>query len=384
MEPHVARLPAYAEYPSWLDYARALQAPGDQPPSERLLPLVRNERGEVSTLPLFIVIGAQKCGTTFLRSALSQHPMLNAARGYRGRCGGEVHFFDYRAGPAASLAADPKDGTAIATELLTAYSTKHFQQPVSSCVPSRYLPGVSQPCTFYSSFDSPQGCDSGPTSSDVEYFFDTTPRYMVLNDGIIDLMHSTLPQVRLVAVVREPVERFRSELAMEACAKRATIDLSFFHKHGFHIPSRMNDFINQSLREGTTEGHSGTLALFRGLYVSHLQRFLRVYPREQLHVIRAERLFRDPTHELNTLLHFLSLPPLTVNLSLDGVFTRPAKCNVSALLSDAEENRLRQFYQDRNRDPQLPEALYGYDYTTGDPSAMAQTRRARRARRSRR
>ena len=148
MEPHVARLPAYAEYPSWLDYARALQAPGDQPPSERLLPLVRNERGEVSTLPLFIVIGAQKCGTTFLRSALSQHPMLNAARGYRGRCGGEVHFFDYRAGPAASLAADPKDGTAIATELLTAYSTKHFQQPVSSCVPSRYLLGVSHPVLF--------------------------------------------------------------------------------------------------------------------------------------------------------------------------------------------------------------------------------------------
>ncbi len=43
---------------------------------------------EIGTLPDFVIIGAQKCGTTHLYNVLTQHPNIEAA------AVNEVHFFD--------------------------------------------------------------------------------------------------------------------------------------------------------------------------------------------------------------------------------------------------------------------------------------------------
>ena len=100
--------PSTREYASWDEYdrdARHTRADGGL-----VMPLVHDaSTNTTSTLPLFVVIGAQKCGTTFLRTSLAQHPLLTPARGYRLRCGGEVHFFDYRAGGVAKDAAARAD-----------------------------------------------------------------------------------------------------------------------------------------------------------------------------------------------------------------------------------------------------------------------------------
>lgn len=70
-----------------------------------------------TSLPLFIIVGEQKCGTTFLRALLGQHPLLRPGTGIYGKevngaatrwaplcflrrltiCvqNGETHFFDW-------------------------------------------------------------------------------------------------------------------------------------------------------------------------------------------------------------------------------------------------------------------------------------------------
>jgi len=48
-----------------------------------------------TSLPLFLIIGEQKAGTTFLRMLLNQHPRLRAGMGLYGRPAGETHYFDH-------------------------------------------------------------------------------------------------------------------------------------------------------------------------------------------------------------------------------------------------------------------------------------------------
>lgn len=56
----------------------------------------RGEPGKLegTSLPLFLILGEQKAGTTFLRMLLDQHPRLRAGLGLYGRPAGETHYFD--------------------------------------------------------------------------------------------------------------------------------------------------------------------------------------------------------------------------------------------------------------------------------------------------
>ena len=57
----------------------------------------RSEPGKLvgTSLPLFLIIGEQKAGTTFLRMLLDQHPRLRAGMGLYGKPAGETHYFDH-------------------------------------------------------------------------------------------------------------------------------------------------------------------------------------------------------------------------------------------------------------------------------------------------
>ena len=50
--------------------------------------------GPAAALPLFVIAGAQKGGTTYLRQVLNEHPMLDAGHGWfgKGKCGSEIHL----------------------------------------------------------------------------------------------------------------------------------------------------------------------------------------------------------------------------------------------------------------------------------------------------
>ena len=50
-------------------------------------------------------------------------------------------------------------------------------------------------------------------------FFDTTPAYLV-EDAVPGRVKSLLPEVRLLFIVRDPTDRYRSELQMEICRAR--------------------------------------------------------------------------------------------------------------------------------------------------------------------
>jgi hypothetical protein len=93
---------------------------------------------------------------------------------------------------------------------------------------------------------------------------------------------SVVPEVRLLFLVREPVDRIQSHYLHEVAALRERRPLE------------------QALRENP-------IYLDRSRYAMQLERYLEHFPREQLLVLRAEELFRAPQDVLPRVYGFLGV-----------------------------------------------------------------------------
>jgi hypothetical protein len=95
---------------------------------------------------------------------------------------------------------------------------------------------------------------------------------------------SVVPDARLLYVVREPVARMRSHYLHEVAALRERRP------------------VEQALVENP-------IYLDRSRYATQLERYLDHFPREQLLVVRAEDLFRDPSLVLPRVWGFIGVDP---------------------------------------------------------------------------
>jgi hypothetical protein len=111
------------------------------------------------------------------------------------------------------------------------------------------------------------------------------------------LMHRYLPELKLVYMVRDPLERIVSQWRHRKGRKRGT--------PGFDALMRSR--------------HLRKLVVGSSLYHEHLQRFRAVYPDAQIHCLTFEDLIAEPAPTLNSLLRFLgaSHAPEHLNLLLD-------------------------------------------------------------------
>jgi hypothetical protein len=177
--------------------------------------------------PDFVGIGAQRSGSSWWYELVVSHPGVSVVPGTRK----EVHFFD-----------DRWDG---------GFTMEDVQR-------------------YHAYFPRPDGRLVG----------EWTPRYMY--DTWTPLMLArAAPEAKLLAILRDPVTRYRSHL-------------------GFRL-ERFGRGANGSLAAAD--------ALSRGLYASQLQRVLRHFPREQLLVLQFERCLADPAAQLRRTYEFLGLDP---------------------------------------------------------------------------
>lgn len=109
-----------------------------------------------------------------------------------------------------------------------------------------------------------------------------TPRYM-LDFWVPPLLREAAPAAKLLVILRDPVERYRSgvERAVRRSKGGAPIDLG-----------RVSDALNRSL------------------YGAQLRRVLDHFPREQVLVLQFERCRDETLAELGRTFEFLGLDPL--------------------------------------------------------------------------
>ena len=202
-------------------------------------------------LPDFLIIGAQKAGTTSLYEYLTQHPQVLAA------VKKEIRFFgeNYPQG--------------------LSWYRSHF--PFSYKLGNgRFLSGESSPTTM---------------------FHPLAPERVA----------QTIPAVKLIALLRDPVARAFSHHQMNLRSGRDQLPFEEAIK-------REAERLEGAL-QGTLNGNNEAIFrytsfsyLARGEYAAQLQRWLSFFPKEQILVLQSEALFRNPADIFHQVLAFLALP----------------------------------------------------------------------------
>jgi len=136
---------------------------------------------------------------------------------------------------------------------------------------------------------------------------EASPDYMI-HPAVAGRMAAMLPDARLLAILRNPVNRAYSHF--QHSLRRGHERLGFEAA----LAAEAERLDGELDRITVEPGHSLNALhrhsyLLRGRYADQLERFLAVYPRERLLVVRAEDYFTDPQAMLRRVFAFLDLPP---------------------------------------------------------------------------
>jgi hypothetical protein len=138
---------------------------------------------------------------------------------------------------------------------------------------------------------------------------EASPYYM-FHPRVPDRVNALLPHVKLIALVRDPVERTFS--AYHHQVRRGSESLSFVEAIE-QEPHRLAGEVEKLMQDDTYRSHSHRhhSYLARGIYADQLDAWLRVFPRPQMLVIKSEDFFDRPADVVGEVLTFLGLPPFT-------------------------------------------------------------------------
>jgi hypothetical protein len=180
--------------------------------------------------PHYVGVGAQKAGTSWWNRLIEAHPDVVNAGGLTK----ELHFFD-----------------------------RAWEVPFTDTDVARYQ----------RYFPVPEGKVAG----------EWTPGYLI-DFWTPELIARAAPDARILVLLRDPVERFRSGLTHQLATSRQPI------------------------------GHRDIQGAFqRGVYTPQLRRVLAAFPREQVFIGQYEACRADPVTELARTYAFLGLAPHTLD-----------------------------------------------------------------------
>lgn len=218
--------------------------------------LLAAERGRAEdepvtgALPDFVVLGAQKAGTTYLYHLLVQHPHIEPAASK------ELHFFD-----------------------------NNFELGVE---------------WYRECFPAPEWRDGRLTVTG-----EATPYYL-FHPYAARRMAEVVPGARLIVLLRNPVERAHSHYQMIA---RKGAELRTFEEAVEAEMGMLRGEMEGALRHEKHVGSEHQLYsdLSRGIYVEQLERWAEVFVSEQMLVLKSEDFFARPAETLESVLGFLGL-----------------------------------------------------------------------------
>lgn len=210
--------------------------------------------------PDFLMIGAQRCGTTSLFRALMAHPQVIRPTFHKG-----VNYYD------------------LNYHRPQRWYRGHF--PLAAPA-RRRTARHGGPAVFEAS------------------------GYYLYHPFALERMAQAAPTVKLVVMLRDPVERafsaYKHELArgFEPESFEKALDLE---------NSRLAGEIGRMRGDPRYESHAHRHQSYRhrGHYAEQLERAFALFSREQVHIIESEAFFADPQPQYQALLEFLGLRPFT-------------------------------------------------------------------------
>ncbi|GGA21388.1 sulfotransferase domain-containing protein [Okeania sp. KiyG1] len=203
------------------------------------------------TLPNFIIIGAQKCGTTSLYRYLTKHPQILPATKK------EVHFFDLNFDKGMN------------------WYYSHFPQKE---IPNQTITGEASP-------------------------------YYIFHPHAPQRISQSLPDIKLILLLRNPVDRAVSHYYHNRQFGKSREPLSF-EQAIQQEPSRIEPEIDKIMADENYKSlpHRYYSYLSRGIYIEQLLRWLKFFPRKNLLILKSEELWENPRQKMKQVWNFLGVP----------------------------------------------------------------------------
>jgi hypothetical protein len=270
---------------------------------ERELRAAKQRRVEneprTGALPDFVVIGAMKSGTSFFYHLLTQHPLVERAAAK------ELHFFN-----------------------------NHFNLGVE---------------WYRRCFPPPKWKEGRRTITG-----EATPGYL-RSPLAAERMAEIIPEARLIALLRNPVDRAYSDY--QQVVRKGRESRTFEEAIGFEEATIEAKRTRPLGGEGETSVHEEDHAglddplhgyLFKSIYVDQLLRWSELFPEEQMLVIKSEDFFEHPQQTLKTVRGFLDLPEWEPEAS-----ELPKKRNEGNYdrrgMNPATRRRLEEYFEPHNK-----------------------------------
>jgi hypothetical protein len=220
--------------------------------------LARRNPGRGRLLPDFLIIGSTKCGTTSMHGWMTEHPLVAPTKK-------EIHFFN-----------------------MNYYRSPDWYR----C----YFPHERERDAFAREHGAPFRVGEATASYLAHYW---TPQRAA----------KLVPNARLIVCLRDPVDRAHSQY-------------HYFRRRGSEPAESFEEALaNESERLRGEEEHEiadphfHSWRVFRwgyhrtSRYAEHLERWLKVFPREQLLFLKFEDVIRDPQSALDQIYEHIRLPP---------------------------------------------------------------------------
>lgn len=206
-------------------------------------------------LPDFLVIGVMKGGTTSFFNYLARHPQINPP--FRK----EIKFFDIH-----------------------------------------YLQGLGwYRAHFPMRFKMKLGMVTG----------EATP-YYIFHPIAANRIAKVLPKVKLIALLRNPVDRAYSHYNHMVRVGRESLPFEDAIEHEAERLNGEEEKIIANLRYSTFN-HLHYSYLARGRYVEQLEKWFKFFPREQMLILASEEIYTSPTTAYRKATEFLGLSDWTPN-----------------------------------------------------------------------
>ena len=212
-------------------------------------------------LPDFIIIGAQRCGTTSLYNYLMQHPSVFPS------VPKEVHFF-----------------------------SNHFNKGI----------------TWYRShFPFVWRRDYFRRIRHREFITGEATPYYIFHPHAPRRISETVPQAKLIALLRNPVDRAYSHYYYEVKLGAESLSFEDAMEREKRLPLETAKILEDE--DYRSFDHQNYSYLSRGIYINQLDNWARYFDRTQILVLKSEDLYGSPSTTLEQVFGFIDLPNWELN-----------------------------------------------------------------------
>jgi hypothetical protein len=253
-------------------------------------------------VPFFLIVGAQRSGTNSLYEYLVQHPGVMRALPQQ-----EVHYFDLHFDRGLPWYQGH-------------FATRAWAAATAARVGRAVLTGESSP-------------------------------YYMFHPLAPERIASTLPDVRLIVLLRDPVDRAYSQYCDQVSFEQESLP---FEEALAKEPERLRGEAERILAEPryVSDAHYRYSYLARGRYLEQLERWLEHFPREQLLVVGLEELLERPGQVVSSICGFLGVPsrPLPPFPSVNRKTYEPMRPETRASLESYFQEHNERLYEFLGRD----------------------------------